>query len=70
MRRVEAKEHAVEAANNKLRMAIRRSREKEENRQKWISYHDDQAHKHLALARQHFAQKRTLVMEGGFKLEA
>ena len=52
-----------EVANNKLRRAIRRLNEKEENRQAWLEFHENQGHRHLALARDHFHKKSKLARE-------
>jgi len=54
---------AKEEAGIKVRRVFRKQHEQSENRQEWIRYHDDQAHKHLALARDHFQKKTRLVGE-------
>jgi len=63
-RRRETQEQAQrEAAHARARYALRKQNERQANRLAWVEYHDGQAHRHLTLAREHFAHKTRLARE-------
>ena len=61
LKRIDREADIEEAANNRMRRAIRRQKEQEANLQEWIEYRNAQGHRHLALAREQFEEKTRLV---------